>query len=100
MVEYLNGNLEKAAEHNLKRELENPGDSEIFYEIARVYGLLGKTDDCARALRKSIDLGYLSYSSMQNDSFLDPVRSDKKIQALLDKAKTMQEELRKKIFPN
>ncbi|MCB9249319.1 MAG: hypothetical protein H6613_12640 [Ignavibacteriales bacterium] len=57
LVEFMNGNIDKATEYNLKRELENPADSEIFYEIARIYGLLSKTEDCKRALRKSNRLG-------------------------------------------
>ncbi len=70
-IEYMKGNLENATEYTLKRELENPADSENFYEIARVYGLLNNKEACCRALRKSIDMGYVSYPSMQGDSFLD-----------------------------
>ncbi len=97
-VEFMKGNIEKAEEYNLKRELENPADSENFYEIARIYGLLNKTEACSRALRKSIDMGYLSYPSMQGDSFLDSVRQDPGIQNLLAKAKMKHEELKKKLL--
>ncbi|MCH7774730.1 MAG: protein kinase, partial [Bacteroidetes bacterium] len=97
-VEFIKGNIEKAAEFNLKRELENPADSEIWYEIARIYGLLKKTEACSRALRKSIDMGYVSYPSMQSDSFLDPVRPDPGIQDLLMQAKMRHEELKKKLL--
>ncbi|MCH8034021.1 MAG: protein kinase [Bacteroidetes bacterium] len=97
-VEFMKGNIEKAEEYNLKRELENPADSENFYEIARIYGLLNKTEACSRALRKSIDMGYVSYPSMQSDSFLDPVRPDPGIQDLLMQAKMRHEELKKKLL--
>jgi len=97
-VEYINGNIEKAAKFNLKRELENPSDSEIWYEIARVYGLFEMKEDCYRALKKSIDMGYISYPSMQGDSFLDSVRQDPGIQNLLTKAKMKHEELKKKLL--
>ena len=97
-VEFIKGNIEKAAEFNLKRELENPADSEIWYEIARIYGLLNKTEACSRALKKSIDMGYVSYPSMQSDSFLDPVRPDPGIQDLLMQAKMKHEELKKKLL--
>ncbi len=97
-VEYINGNVEKAGEFNKKRELENPSDSEIWYEIARVYGLFEMTEDCYRALEKSIDMGYISYTSMQGDSFLDSVRQDPGIQDLLAKAKMKHEELKKKLL--
>ncbi len=97
LMEFMKGNTDKAAEFNLQRELENPADSEIFYEIARVYGLLNKKDDCRRALRKSIELGYVSYPSMLKDSFLDPVREDPGIRSLLEKVKSMHEELKSKL---
>jgi len=97
-VEYIKGNIEKAAEFNLKRELENPTDSEIWYEIARVYGLFEMKEECYRALKKSIDMGYVSYPSMQSDSFLDSVRQDQGIIDLLANAKIKHEELKKKLL--
>jgi serine/threonine protein kinase len=97
-VEIMKGNMEKAAEYTLKRELENPADSENFYEIARVYGLLNNTEACCRALKKSIDMGYVSYPSMEGDSFLDSVREDPGIKDLLAKAKMEHDELREKLL--
>ena len=97
-VEIMKGNMEKATEYTLKRELENPADSENFYEIARVNGLLNNKEACRRALRKSIDMGYISYPSMQGDSFLDSVRKDPGIQDLLSKAKIRHEELKKNLL--
>ncbi len=79
----MKGNLEKATEYNLKRELENPVDGEIWYEIASFYGLFEKLEECLRALSKSIEMGYISYPSMQNDAFLDYVKPHKGIQDLL-----------------
>ncbi|MDH4068980.1 MAG: protein kinase [Ignavibacteria bacterium] len=97
LLAYLDGDHTKSAEFTLKRELENPSDGEILYEIARVYGLLGKTDDCRRALQKSIDLGYVSYPSMAGDSFLDSVKEDPGILELLERARGEHEVLRKKL---
>jgi tetratricopeptide (TPR) repeat protein len=97
LVEILNGNTGKAAEYNLKRELENPSDSENLYEIARIFGLLNQKEACARALRKSINLGFVSYPTMQNDSFLDSVRNEPEIKDLLAKAKIKHEELIEKL---
>ena len=84
----MKGNLDQAAEFNLKREAENPVDGEIWYEIARFYGLFNMKEDCYRALNKSIDMGYVSYPSMQVDCFLDPVRHDSGIKDLLSKAQS------------
>jgi len=96
-IEYINGNIEKAKNLTLQRELENPADSEIFYEIARIYGLLGFPEDCCRALRKSIDRGYASYPAMQNDVFFDSVRSYSEISQLFSKAKKEHYELKTKL---
>ena len=98
-VEFIKGNIEKAAEFNLKRELENPADSEIWYEIARIYGLFEMKKDCYRALKKSINMGYVSYPAMQRDSFLESVRDDQGIQDLLARAKMEHEELKNKFLP-
>ncbi len=97
IVEYMKGNFEKAAEYNLKRELENPVDSEICYEIARFYGLFDMKEDCYRALNKSISMGYINYTFMQRDTFLDSVRQHPGIQGLLSKAKEKHEELKSKL---
>ncbi len=51
-VEYMKGDIKEAADFNLKRELTNPADGEIWYEIARIYGLLQMEDKCIRALEK------------------------------------------------
>lgn len=100
LIELIKGNIEKSAEYTLKRELENPADSENFYEIARVYGILNEVEACARALKKSIDRGYLSYPSMQNDMFLDPVREAPEIKNLLQKVKNLHLELKSKLSTN
>jgi len=42
-------------------------------------------------------MGYVSYPSMQRDSFLDSVRNDPGIQVLLTQAKMKHEELKKKL---
>jgi len=96
-IEFINGNFEKAKAYNLKRELENPADSENFYEIARTYGLFMLKDDCYRALKRSIDMGYVNYPAMQNDSFLDSVRQDSGIKDLLGKVQLIHEELKEKL---
>ncbi len=97
-VEYMKGNIKEASGFNLKRELENPSDSEIWYEIARIYGILDMNDDCIRALKKTIEMGYVNYTAMQNDSFLDSVRQDSGIQALISEAKQKHELLKNKLI--
>ncbi len=58
---------------------------------------MNNKEACCRALRKSIDMGYISYPSMQGDSFLDSVRQNPEIQNLLSIAKEKHEELKKKL---
>jgi serine/threonine protein kinase len=96
-IEYLQGNIEKALEYNLKREQANPADGEIWYEIARIYGLMNQKPACERALKKSVELGYLSYPVMEKDAFLDAVRDERGIRTVLDSAKAMHEELRERL---
>jgi serine/threonine protein kinase len=96
-IEFLKGNIEKALDYNRKREQANPADGEIWYEIARVYGLLNQKTGCERALKKSVELGYLSYPVMQKDVFLDGVRNDPGIRKVLESAKTLHEDLRARL---
>ena len=96
-VEYMKGNIKEAADFNLKRELTNPADGEIWYEIARIYGLLQMEDKCSRALRKSVDMGYISYASMKNDFFLDSVRENSRVKELIEKARGQHKELKMKL---
>ena len=96
-VEYMKGNIKEAADFNLKRELTNPADGEIWYEIARIYGLLKMEDKCSRALKKSVDMGYISYASMKNDSFLDPVRDNSGVKELIEKAGVQHNKLKMKL---
>ncbi len=96
-IEYLKGDLKKAAEFNQKREMENPTDGEIWYEIARVYGLLGMKEDCYRALDKTIEMGYVNFPAMQNDTFLDSVRQEPGIKDLLMKSRQITKELTSKL---
>ena len=96
-IEFIHGNIENAVGFNLKREKHNPADSEIWYEIARIYGLCAKPDACSRALEKSIDMGYVNYPAMKNDSFLDPVRQHSEIKKLLDKVQTLHQALREEL---
>ncbi|RMG64943.1 MAG: tetratricopeptide repeat protein [Calditrichaeota bacterium] len=97
LLAYMKGDLEAAGEFTRKREGENPSDGEIWYEIARVYGLSGLAGDCRRALARSVDMGYWSYPAMEKDRFLDGVREDPGIQQVLDRARHLHETLRTKL---
>ncbi|MCB9058608.1 MAG: protein kinase [Calditrichae bacterium] len=96
-IAYLSGDMQKAVEYNNKRAAENPADGEIWYEIARLYGLFSKVEDCYQALKKSVELGYLSYPSMSMDFFLDPVKHDPKIQQQLSETQSMFQDLKNKL---
>ncbi|MCB0283778.1 MAG: protein kinase, partial [Calditrichaeota bacterium] len=96
-IAYLSGDMQKAVEYNNKRGAENPADGEIWYEIARLYGLFSKVEDCYQALKKSVELGYLSYPSMSMDFFLDPVKHDPKIQQQLSETESMFQDLKNKL---
>lgn len=97
-AEMIKGNFKKAADYNLKRELENPADGEIWYEIARIYGNLKMEEDCYRALKRSIELGYINFTTMLRDPFLDPVRNSSGIEELINKAKAIHEDFKNKLM--
>jgi tetratricopeptide (TPR) repeat protein len=99
-TEFLKGNKKKAVEFNLMREEAEPADGEILYEIARLFGLFNAKEDCYRALKKAIDMGYFSYPFMNKDSFLISVRDDVMIKELLSIARMKHEELREKLSTN
>ncbi len=98
--EYLEGNLDNAIEYNLKRENSEPEDGEILYEIARLYALYGKVEDCRRALKRAVEKGFISYTFMKKDTFFNSVMDDENIQELFSIAKNKYEDLRGKLITN
>jgi len=97
-IAYMNGDIQTAISLNFDRESENPVDGEIWYEIARLYGLFDCTEDCRRALEKAITMGYVSYPSIDGDAFLESVKKEPKIQKLIEVAKSKHEDLNNKLI--
>ena len=73
-----------AIEYNLKRENSEPEDGEILYEIARLYALYGKVEDCRRALKRAVEKGFISYTFMKKDTFFNSVMDDENIRIILN----------------
>ena len=96
-LEFFKGNISEAIKFNIKREEAEPADGEILYEIARLYALFNSKENCIRALKKSIDMGFVSYPFMIKDSFFNAYSEDEDIQALFSIAESKHQELRKNL---
>ncbi len=95
MLDYINGNRTEGLKAIKSLENSNVFDAEQFYNYANLYGLYGKNKDCLRLLKRAIDGGFYCYPFMQTDSFLDPVRNDRKFQEVLALAKVKYEKFKK-----
>jgi tetratricopeptide (TPR) repeat protein len=93
---YWSGQRALALEALRKRESQDPADEEVLYSIVERYGIIGEAGDCARCLRKSVELGFFCYPYMARDPDLDPVRSAPEVQKVLALAKTKHEEFKRK----
>jgi TolB-like protein len=78
-----------------KMEQGNPPDSDNWYFIASTYALLGKSENCIRALKKAVEMGFINYPFIFKDSFLDSVRNDLTFQDILNVAKKKHEDFKK-----
>ena len=97
-IAFIQGDRAKALAFNRDREAEEPADSEIYYEIARIYGLYGEVEDCRRTLKKAIEMGYVSYPSIDGDDFLKAVNQEPVIKNLLNLAQQKHQALRNSLI--
>lgn len=63
-----------------------PGRSDpaVLYNVACVYSLLGEIKDAIDLLRSAVDAGFAHRSWMENDTDLDPLRSQTEFQNILE----------------
>src|SRR5690606_10482545 len=71
----------------LKIAASNVADSEQSYLLANTFGLLGDAASAVPLLEKAVEGGFVNYPFMQRDEFLDPIRDDPSVQAILDRAR-------------
>jgi tetratricopeptide (TPR) repeat protein len=93
------GDIQTGLDAARKFELANITDAEAWYSFAGIYGLLGNTEGCIRALQRAVNSGFFSYPFMLTDSFLDTMRDDPDIQHILEIAKVKHEAFKERFFP-
>ena len=80
---YTAGRYDEAADRGGELVEANPGYSALFYTLACVEALAGRTDDAVEHLRQSIDLSPQSRDFAQHDSDFDSIREEPAFQELL-----------------
>jgi TolB-like protein/predicted Ser/Thr protein kinase len=96
---YLERNNSEGIRFTKLTEEKNPTDSEVWYNVANTYGLLGEKDGCIRTLRNAVNGGFYNYPFMLTDYFFDSVRDEPEFQEVLALAKEKYEAFKKKFFP-
>ena len=97
---HLEGNNDEGIRYLKIMENNNPTDSEVWYNISNVYGLLGDKNSCINALRNAVTGGYYNYPFMLKDYFFDSVREEPEFKEVLALAKEKHEAFKKKFFPD
>ncbi len=63
----------------------DPEDSAVCYNLTCIYAILGKTEEAISSLEKSIACGFGDKKIIQNDPYLNPIRSHPRYIALWKK---------------
>jgi serine/threonine protein kinase/Tfp pilus assembly protein PilF len=77
------GELEKGFEWAKRALSIDPEDPIVLYNIACVYSLAGKVEDAINYFERSLETGYAHKEWVENDSYLDSIRSHDRFKALL-----------------
>jgi len=81
------GEQEKGFEWANRALSINPEDPLILYNIACVYSLAGKVEEAVHYFERSLETGFAHKEWIENDSYLDSIRSHHRFQILLKKLK-------------
>jgi tetratricopeptide (TPR) repeat protein len=74
-------------------------DGEQRYHFANIHCLLGDRDGCLRGLQAAVDGGFFNYPFLLRDSLLAPVRTDRRFQRILARAREKHEAFQARFFP-
>jgi predicted esterase len=81
---YWEKNYKKAAQHYLYMLSHNVYDIISTYNLSCTYGLMGKPDLSAKFLFKAVDLGFVDFRYIKNDTDFDKVRGTATFDAAID----------------
>lgn len=88
MLAIMEGNKDETRSLMEKLESYDLKDSEVWYYISQIYGIINDRPACFRSLRRTIEGGFFNYPMMTRDIFFDPVRDDEEFKKILEIAKT------------
>jgi serine/threonine protein kinase/Flp pilus assembly protein TadD len=74
---------ERSAEFAARATAMDPDDPMVLYNVACLYGVLGRTDDCLTALEQSVNKGWGDKAWLEHDSDFDSVRGEPRYLALI-----------------
>ncbi|MCK4980853.1 MAG: hypothetical protein KAS62_10690, partial [Candidatus Delongbacteria bacterium] len=81
---YWEKNYKKAAQHYLYMLSHNVYDIISTYNLSCTYGMMGKPELSAKFLFKAVDLGFVDFKYIKNDTDFDKVRGTKSFDAAID----------------
>jgi adenylate cyclase len=65
----------------------SPEDPGTLYNAACLFSLLGELNRCFDCFSRAVENGFANREWVENDPDLEPIRSDPRYQALLEKIK-------------
>ena len=74
---------DKSAEYAARAVAVDPTDPMVLYNVACLYSVLGRTEDCLTALEDAVNRGWGDKAWLEHDSDFDSVRNDPRYQALI-----------------
>ena len=78
------GEAELAIKYGERSLAIDPEDPMLLYNVACMYGSLGRIDQAISCLERAVDKGFGHKEWIDNDPDLAPIRDNPKYQAILD----------------
>jgi tetratricopeptide (TPR) repeat protein len=79
------GQRDKGIEWGRRALHANPDEPAVLYNVACLFSTAGDADEAIRLLEKAINAGFGHKAWLENDSDFDPLRDDRRFQALLER---------------